>query len=135
MQFEVEGRTIRIVKEPGDPRISTESQLLYKLRNWLRSRGQDVIKKRMAKDGHMVDEEQQYVRSRRMRPGAYAIYDPQYAIRNSAEEFRTEGKVELVAVPLYEGETAIDLGYLLYGSGVLDWRPDLNLSDFEGEKG
>lgn len=58
--------------------------------------GEDVIKKEMSKDGHMVSDHVYYVRSRKVgRPGAYAIYDANYAVRNAAEDFNN-GAVNLV---------------------------------------
>jgi hypothetical protein len=98
------GYYLTLEREPGEARISNESNLFYKLRNVLRRVGEDVIKKEMAKDGHMVSEHVFYVRSRAIgRPGSYAIYDEHYAVRDAAKEFN-EGSVTLSIADMSDPE-------------------------------
>jgi len=42
-----------------------ESLLLHRLKKILNARGYDLIKKRMWRDGHLVDDMQQYLRTRK----------------------------------------------------------------------
>ena len=97
---------MKLIREEGDRRMKSESDLFYRLRNVLRRRGEDVIKKEMSKDGHMVSDGIYYVRSRNVRrPDAYAIYDSNYAVRDSAEEFNREGEVTLDMTGVYHVPT------------------------------
>lgn len=94
---------VTLTREPGDRRFKNDSDLFYKLRNLLRAEGEDVIKKEMSKDGHMVSDHVFYVRSRNPgRPGTYGIYDPRYQLRSVAEDFNKEGSVTLTVVDLSE---------------------------------
>ena len=71
MKVEIINYACRVTKEPGDPKFSGvvnargESRLLYHIKNILNARGYDLIKKRMYKDGHLVDDLQQYLRTRK----------------------------------------------------------------------
>jgi len=62
--------TCTVTREDGDPKLyggswgSGESQLLYWIKRTLNSCGHDLIKKRMWKDGHMVSDDQLYLRTR-----------------------------------------------------------------------
>ncbi len=88
---------VKLIRESGDRALRNESDLFYQLRNLLLAEGEDVIKKEMAKDGHMVSDGIYYVRSRKIgRPGAFAIWDANYQIRDSREDFNSEGEVTLV---------------------------------------
>jgi hypothetical protein len=90
-----------VIREPGDPAFSGdknaagESRLLYHLKQVLNKRGLDLIKKRMSKDGHLVDDMQQYLRTRSPRsakPHIFIFYEA-WAIRGADEDFRKEGRV------------------------------------------
>lgn len=74
---------------------SAESTFLYHVKQELIKQGYDVIKTRMWKDGHLVDDTQQYIRDKK---GAFAIYNGSYAIYDAGEEFNTEGEVSLSLV-------------------------------------
>jgi hypothetical protein len=90
------GNNLTLERESGEARVVNESDLFYRLRNVLRQVGEDVIKKEMSKDGHMVSDRIFYVRSRRRgRPGSYAIWDRHYATRDAAQEFNYKGSVTL----------------------------------------
>lgn len=71
---------------------SRESHFLHSVKEELRSQGWDVIKKRMWRDGHMVDEHQQYIRDREHK---FAIWWGSYQLRDAAEDFNKAGFVEL----------------------------------------
>jgi len=77
----------------GSPWGGGESNLLHHVKQALNSQGHDFIKKRMHKDGHLVDEMKQYLRARRpdrLKPGEiYCIYDDMWNLRNSAEDYNT----------------------------------------------
>ena len=64
--------------DPCELEAKGESRLLYYLKNWLNANGWDLIKKRMWRDGHLMDDMQQYLRSRK--GGAVMIYNNRWAI-------------------------------------------------------
>ena len=91
-----------VKRQPGDPKYrdggwgTGESRLLYHVKKILNERhGCKLIKKRMQADGHMYgDEKTQYLRSKNPRDKTVmCIYDNEYAIRNSAEDFNKLGRV------------------------------------------
>jgi hypothetical protein len=87
---------VTITREPSDLRPSDESHLLHMIKKELIAQGFDVIKKRMWKDGHMVSDHCQYIRSRNVKPNdAFMLWDDQYAVRDLAEDFRKNGMVTL----------------------------------------
>lgn len=71
MRLEFEKYKLRVIREPSDPKYygvvnaAGESKLLYAVKNQLNAQGWDLVKKRMWKDGHLVGEMQQYLRSRK----------------------------------------------------------------------
>ena len=71
MKVEIKGYCVVVTREEGDPRFSGvkngagESRLLYHIKNILNAQGYDLIKKRMHKDGHLMDNLQQYLRTRK----------------------------------------------------------------------
>jgi len=74
--------------------------LLYQIKRELQKLGFDVIKKRMWKDGHMVSDHCQYIRSRNVKVAdAFMIWDSEYAVRDLAEDYRKRGYVTLSLVP------------------------------------
>lgn len=102
-----DGGTVTLTREPGDPRMRTESTLLHHLKIKLNTYPSDVgidwIKKRMWRDGHMVDEHQQYIRERRERDGhQWAIYHDSYALRDAGQEFDRDGETTLRYINLAE---------------------------------
>lgn len=90
-----------VVKQKGDKRFtnsnwgSAESQFLYAVKNSLIAQGFDLIKKRMWKDGHLVDDAQQYIRSRKQDKDHIGIYNNTYALCDAGEVFNQEGKFTL----------------------------------------
>ena len=93
----------KVVREKSDPYFSrggyadAESTFLYCVLQVLKRSGYDVIKKRMWKDGHLVDETQQYIRTRSGlgKRGEFAIYNAHYAIQDAGEEFNRDDEYEL----------------------------------------
>jgi hypothetical protein len=90
--------TFKVIKEQGDKRYKRgyappESGFLYDVMHELKDQGYDVIKKRMAKDGHMMDDTQQYIRTRKYMTsptgtfGEFCIYSRVYALVDLGEEY------------------------------------------------
>jgi len=85
---------IKVEREKGDPKYATESTLLYHIKNHLNKKGFNLIKKRMWKDGHLVDDTQQYLRSRKPdEKDSIYIHSTHYAIRDISEEWNKYGEV------------------------------------------
>jgi hypothetical protein len=82
--------TIKVIKQETDKKkykkgyALPESGFLYDVMKELKKQGYDVLKKRMWKDGHLVDDDQQYIRERK---GNFYIYNTQYALYDAGEEF------------------------------------------------
>jgi len=102
IEFDWEYNKVTVTREPGDPSFhgvrngAGESRLLYHIKEKLNSEGFDLIKKRMWKDGHLVDEMQQYLRTRSPKSKGPHVYitNPRWAI-NGAEVDYNEGQVTL----------------------------------------
>lgn len=92
--------TLTIQREEGDAYASNESVLLYWVKQQMNVRGLDLIKKRMAKDGHMMDDHQQYLRSRnkKLYPG-FQIYNGRWALEGIHEPFNKFERVSLIVQP------------------------------------
>ena len=98
---------IEVIRTPSDPRFSGvknakgESRLLYHLKLFLNTYcGLDMVKKRMWRDGHLVSEQQQYLRTRSLRVGwpHISIFNDQWAIEGAEQAFNRDGKVILRVV-------------------------------------
>lgn len=99
VELNLEKGYCKVTKEKGDPRFTrgnwgdAESTFLYRALQELKKQGHDVIKKRMWKDGHMVSDSQQYIRTRKYMstsedtPGEFAIWSNVYALVDLGEEF------------------------------------------------
>ncbi len=93
--------TLVIQRENGDSACygggwKAEHLLLHRIKQRLNAAGFNLIKKRAQKDGNMWgDEATPYLRAAskvRRHPHIY-IYDPDYAVRNSAEDFNSSREV------------------------------------------
>ena len=92
-----------IKREKSDPKFygiayaKGESRFLYHVKQKLNELGFDVIKKRMCKDGHLVDDLQQYLRGRKWRKDnkTICIYNDNFAVRSAETEFNRNGVVNL----------------------------------------
>ena len=108
--------TLDIYREPGDPKFrggewgSGESRLLYHIKNQIINNQvinwgdfpTNFIKKRMWKDGHLVDSDQLYLRSRKLyrvdEDGDkiyLAIHNAFWAIRSINDDFNKDGECSL----------------------------------------
>lgn len=93
-----ENHIVTVEKQKGDPYFhstewgSAESTLLYHIEKQLQSIGYDCIKKRMWKDGHLVDDNQQYIRDRKWE---WCIYNDGWMIFDAGEKFNENGVVYL----------------------------------------
>jgi hypothetical protein len=86
-----------VKREEGDPRFYKDSTFLYHVQQELKRLGYDVIKKRMHKDGHMVDDDLQYIRTRSRRPDphAFMVWWGYHAYRGPQDDFNRHGEVRL----------------------------------------
>lgn len=123
MKVKLHGKVCRVIREEGDPKLNAgfagnESLLLHRVKVQLNQEGFDFIKKRMHKDGHMVDEFQQYLRERKVvktmvsrdsgkkrvefigQKRQLAIYNPNYAIEDAGTTFERDGAVQLYVADL-----------------------------------
>ena len=72
-----------VERTTDDPNFYAESHFLYHVKLQLIEQGYDLIKKRMWKDGHLVDDRQQYIRSRKKGDDPHKdilIYNPRWNI-------------------------------------------------------
>lgn len=103
MKVELGEHSCTVTRESGDPRISGgafnaagESRLLYAVKLAINAQGYEFIKKRMWKDGHMVDEMKQYLRERNPRGRrVLVIYNDQWNIEGADETYNRTGSVTL----------------------------------------
>ena len=99
----VEWRKHSIVcrREDGDPKFygvmnaAGESRVLYFLKTHLNGEGFDLIKKRMWKDGHLMADMQQYLRSRSQKEGVM-IWNGSWQIEGAEAPWNLHGKVTLL---------------------------------------
>ena len=119
MKVKIEGLHCIVTKEPGDPVFrnsewaSAESTFLHHVKKELIAKGHDVIKKRMWKDGHLMGDEQQYIRTRSHRspkPHLY-IWNSTWAVHDAGMEFNEHGKTVL----------KVEFDVFL-GDGVIPWH-------------
>ena len=103
MELKFNGTVLEVTREAGDPKYygtlnaAGESRLLYAIKKKLNGMGFDLIKKRMWKDGHLVDGMQQYLRARKAtgyRDKDIALYNMSWAIDGLNDRFN-EGSCKL----------------------------------------
>jgi len=95
MILQFKGGSLIVTREDSDPKYygtvnaAGESKLLHAIKNELNRQGYDLIKKRMWKDGHLVDDMQQYLRTRKKGAGIadIYIYSGFWAIEGANERF------------------------------------------------
>jgi len=104
MRIELTQTKCTVYKEKGDPVFSGvknaagESRLLYHMKPILEKiTGKKFIKKRMWKDGHLVDEMQQYVRTED-KENYIMIYNGSWQIEGADTILKREGKVSFIVV-------------------------------------
>jgi len=93
LHFNASGHTLCVSQDPDDTHIKDTSHLLYAIKRKLNREGYDVIKKRAWKDGHLISDTEQYLRSRI--GFTLMIWDSQYQIRDLAKDYKATGKVVL----------------------------------------
>jgi len=86
----------KVTREPGDKRLTRsgysnqhETTLLHRVKMELQKQGYDLIQKRMWKDGHLVDDYQNYLRTRTWKGNAdeFCIYNSAWQIEDAGEEY------------------------------------------------
>lgn len=95
MKLVFKNNRLTVTREVNDPKYygvqngAGESKLLYAIKQQLNKEGYNLIKKRMAKDGHLMDDMQQYLRTRVKGKGKrdIYIYSGFWAIRGANEDF------------------------------------------------
>ena len=104
MKLEFDKNSLLIYREAGDPNYygimnaAGESRLLYAIKKQLNANGWDLVKKRMHKDGHLMAEMQQYLRTRKPSGNPdkdIYIYNGYWQIRGAEEDFN-DGHVVLI---------------------------------------
>lgn len=89
MKVTINPTNIVIKREAPDPKFygvvnaAGESKLLHHLKKYLNAKGYDLIKKRMHKDGHMVADMQQYLRTRKINAKTIMIYNGRWQIEGA----------------------------------------------------
>ncbi len=90
MKLVFEAHKLRVIREDTDRKYygavnaAGESRLLYTIVQKMKKLGMDVIKKRMWKDGHLVADMQQYIRTRN---GAECWWNGHWQINGLDEDF------------------------------------------------
>ena len=107
MKVVIKGNACIVTREPNDPRFSGvvnaagESRLLYHVKSTLNKQGYDLIKKRMSKDGHLVSDLQQYLRTRKRTGNPTKdiyIYNANWQVEGAEVEFNEKGQVILSVI-------------------------------------
>ena len=107
MLFNVDMGVLTVWREEGDPKFygrqnaAGESALLYHVKRTLNRAGLHLVKVRMWKDGHLVDELQQYLRTgtAHLRAGfvpAVYILNSQWPVEGAEQSWNAEGRMELM---------------------------------------
>jgi len=107
MKLKLDKYALTVTREKGDPSYppmskdawgTPESRLLYHILKALNKRGYDLIKKRMWKDGHLVSEDQLYLRtrSRNSHKPHLCIWNGSFSIYDAARHLMEHGGVTLM---------------------------------------
>lgn len=98
ISFTPEAHLLTVQRKPGDDRVGSESAFWYMIKYWLRTQGYDVIKKEMAKDGHMTSEGRYYVRTRTGLLHNFAIFDDNYMLRSISADYNKGKELTLTVM-------------------------------------
>ena len=112
MKVEIKGNRCYVAREPGDRKYHNsgwgacgcqgESQLLYHIQQVLNARGYNLAKQRMWRDGHLVDDSQQYLKPRKPSGDPdkdIYIYNDYWAIEGAEEQYNSpDGKTSLAVI-------------------------------------
>ena len=111
MKVELRTNSCVVTREANDKRhygtrnAAGESALLYAVKLALNDQGYDFVKKRMYRDGHMVDDIQQYLRERDVRgQRCLAIYNGSFAVEGANDVLNREGVVRLIVTDIGMGD-------------------------------
>lgn len=81
-----------LVTRENSHKVYSESLLWYQIKQELIKQGYDVIKKLMYKDGHLVSEEEHYIRDRKW---GWCLRDGYFAIRQMTLVFNNDKTLRL----------------------------------------
>ena len=106
MRLELTATSLTAIRQISDPpyygtrNAAGESKLLYAIKQQLNADGADLIKKHMWKDGHLVDDLQQYLRSRNPRGdrGYIMIFNDSWQIRGANDSWNRDGRAVFAVV-------------------------------------
>lgn len=100
MKIELNQYRLTVQRTHGEKAVKNESALLYKIKTALNAVGANMIKKHAAKDGHMVSEAVHYLRAKNAasQSAHVSIWDDQYAVRNSAQDYNAYESVSFAIV-------------------------------------
>ena len=85
----------------GSGAIDPDSLMWHKIKTRLNADGMDFIKKRMWKDGHLVDEIQQYIRERNKKNGEMlCCYHDKWSVYNAVDRLNEDRAIVLPLVNL-----------------------------------
>lgn len=93
MKVELKENICIVTREPNDPKFygivnaAGESRLLYHIKQELLKAGHKVIKKRMCKDGHLVDDMQQYLRTQKGYEPSFCIWNTKWQVKGAEVDF------------------------------------------------
>ena len=73
-----------VTRTEDSARIYKESKLMHHIANILKENGEDVIRKEMSKDGHMVNDGVYYIVDRKRR---YCYLDYDYEVRDICKDY------------------------------------------------
>lgn len=100
MKIEMKENCCVVTREENDPKFygiingAGESRLLYHIKKKLIRQGHRVIKKRMWKDGHLMDDMQQYLRTEKGYKPSFCIWNGMWNIKGAEKDFNN-GQVVL----------------------------------------
>ena len=97
MKLNLKQHVLTVTAEPGDPRVSGESHLWYRLKLALNQSGHAFIKKCPGKDGQLTSAPY-YQRARKLPVaggGIECIYDENHQVKNLAVTYRERGEITL----------------------------------------
>ena len=90
--FSPSGKILNVKRAAGSPRIYRESLLFYRLKQLLNNFDFDMVKKEMAKDGHLTSEGRYYVRDRK---GKWCAHDKLYMERDICKDYNDRQNIQL----------------------------------------
>ena len=113
MKTEIKESCILVIREAkdkkyyGDFNAKGESNLLYALKKHLNAKGFNLIKKRMWRDGHLVDDCQQYLRTAKKTNDPHndvMIYNSAFQIKGANDNYNKGQVVLSIERNIFEGE-------------------------------